>query len=107
MASAGNPNGNSVGSALIGAAIGGIVGSFIGWDSYNKKNDHKVKTSNQPGLPPQVEVFDTSSGDGKTAKLRPAQVRVRYVEDQIKDGTFIPAHFEYEISDQAHWETSK
>lgn len=55
----------------------------------------------------QLEIFGDASDSGKKPTLRPAKVRVKHVDDQIKDGIFIPAHLEYEISEPARWENSK
>lgn len=55
----------------------------------------------------QLEIFGDASDSGKKPTLRPAKVRVKHVDDQIKDGVFIPAHLEYEISEPARWENSK
>lgn len=91
---------------LPGAAIGTLLGGLIAWDAYKKKEaKDKVKSPEIP--PPPVEFSGSSNSSGNTPKLRPAQVRVRYVEDQVKDGTFIPAHFEYEIAEPAKWENGK
>lgn len=54
-----------------------------------------------------LEIFGDASDSGKKPTLRPAKVRVKHVDDQIKDGIFIPAHLEYEISEPARWENSK
>lgn len=55
----------------------------------------------------QLEIFGDASDSGKKPTLKPAKVRVKHVDDQIKDGIFIPAHLEYEISEPARWENSK
>ncbi len=91
---------------LPGAAIGTLIGGLIAWDAFKKKDaKDKMKTPEAP--PPPVEFSGNNSTSGNTPKLRPAQVRVRYVEDQVKDGTFVPAHFEYEIAEPARWENGK
>jgi hypothetical protein len=92
--------------ALIGAVALGALGAVIGYQSYKdavKKEQTKQLEMNASHL----DMFGTASSEQAKPNLRPAQVRVRYVEDQIKDGTFIPAHFEYEISEPAHWQRSK
>ena len=55
----------------------------------------------------QLEIFGDASDSEKKPTLRPAKVRVKHVDDQIKDGVFIPAHLEYEIFEPARWENSK
>lgn len=92
--------------ALVGAGIGGLLGSLIGHESYKsqaKKDEAKALSADAARL----EIFGGTNEKTKRPTLKPALVKVRYVEDQIKDGTFIPAHFEYEISEPAKWERSK
>lgn len=92
--------------AIVGAALGGLVGALIGHES------HKTKVKKE-GLEwfdansARIEVLGAGNANGQGPRLKPARVRVRYVEDQVKDGVFIPAHFEYEIVDQVQWERSK
>ena len=98
---AGNENG-----AAVGAAIGALAGGLLGYAGYKEKK--KKELAAQAAAPPgQFDMFTPANANSNRPKLRPALVRVRYVEDQVKDGTFIPAHFEYEISEPAHWEGSK
>lgn len=88
---------------LVGAAAGGALGALIGSEAH--KDQEKKKTLSSPIYgAPNMEMFGSGNEKEKGPKLRPAQVRVRYVEDQVKDGVFIPAHFEYEISEPARWE---
>jgi hypothetical protein len=92
--------------ALIGAIVGGLFGAVIGYKSFKDKERKEAQARaelNSGG----AEMFGGANSSGNRATLKPAQVKVRYVEDQIKDGTFVPAHLEYEISDPAHWERSK
>lgn len=91
---------------LLGAGFGGVIGGLIGHESYKeqeKKDALKGLEGNSPGL----EIYGNGSSGDKRPTLRPAQVKVHYVEDQVKDGTFVPAHFEYEIAEPARWEKSK
>ena len=56
------------------------------------------------GALPQVEIYGNGKDGGKTPTLKPPKIRIRHVDDQIKDGVFIPAHLEYEITEQVRWE---
>lgn len=106
LAGQGSSPGMRTQSAIIGLGIGGLLGVLIGHESYKpeaKKDDAQGFDANAAHL----EMFGAAPNNDKRPTLKPAQVKVHYVEDQIKDGTFIPAHFEYLISDPAHWENSK
>lgn len=71
----------------------------VGCSHFGKSQAEKIKNSL-----PQVEVYGNSQATGKTPTLKPPKIRVRHVDDQIKDGVFIPAHLEYEILEQVRWE---
>ena len=88
--------------ALIGAGLGGLIG-YAGYKDKLKKSQSVPE--NFQAAP--FAVGSASGTQGSRPRLKPAQVKVKFVEDQIKDGTFIPAHFEYEISEPAKWEGSK
>lgn len=91
---------------LVGAAAGGALGALIGNQSYKDQEKKKLQSGLTYGAP-NLEMFGSGNDKDKGPKLRPAQVRVRYVEDQVKDGVFVPAHFEYEIAEPARWEKGK
>ena len=91
---------------LIGAIAGGLFGALIGYQSFKDKQKKEALAHSELNLSDSA-MFGGANSSGNRPTLKPAQVKVRYVEDQIKDGTFVPAHFEYEISDPAHWERSK
>ena len=91
---------------LIGVGIGAVLGGLIGHNAY-KEQEKKAQARNSNFTTDGFEMRGTGSANGKTPTLKPAQVKVRYVEDQIKDSVFIPAHFEYEISEPARWQEGK
>lgn len=91
---------------LVGAAAGGALGALIGNQSYKDQEKKKLQSGVTYGGP-SLEMFGSGNDKDKGPKLRPAQVRVRYIEDQVKDGVFVPAHFEYEIAEPARWEKGK
>jgi len=106
LASQHSPPGDRTTGVLLGAGFGGVIGGLIGHESYKeqeKRDALKGFEGNSPGL----EIYGNGSSGDKRPTLRPAQVKVHYVEDQVKDGTFVPAHFEYEIAEPARWEKSK
>ena len=67
---------------------------------FNRKKDLEVGST-------QFEVQGNGQDADQSTRLRPARIRIKHVDDQVKDGLFIPAHLEYEISDPARWEGSK
>jgi hypothetical protein len=91
---------------LVGATAGGALGALLGNQSYKEQEKKRLQSGVTYGAP-NLEMFGSGNDKGKGPKLKPAQVRVRYVEDQVKDGVFVPAHFEYEIAKPAHWEKGK
>ncbi len=93
-------------SMAIGLGAGALIGGFIGNSAYKKKVKD-AETQKLEGNTEGLQMFGTANDMGKAPTLKPAQVKVRYVEDQIKDGTFVPAHFEYEIAEPARWENQK
>lgn len=91
---------------LIGAGFGGVLGALIGHESY-KEQQKKDALAGFDGTSPNMEIFGNGGEKDKRPTLKPAQVKVRFIEDQVKDGIFVPAHFEYEIAEPARWEKSK
>ena len=92
--------------AAVGALIGAGLGGLIGYAGYKGKLTKSQNVPENFQAAPFV-VGSTAGSQGSRPRLKPAQVKVKFVEDQIKDGTFIPAHFEYEIAEPAKWEGSK
>lgn len=91
---------------IIGASLGGLLGGLIGHDSAKPNKDQRAFEKINSGST-QVEVFGNSGTLGKKPTLKPAQIKIKHVDDQIKDGVFIPAHLEYQISEPARWEDDK
>lgn len=92
--------------AMVGAVIGGLLGGLIGYSGYNEKQKKDLALRENVSQP-RFDMFSAADKNEIRPKLKPAEVRVRYVEDQVKDGTFIPAHLEYEISEPARWDGAK
>lgn len=106
LVSSGGRDSEKAQGALIGVVVGGLVGALIGHESY-KEQLKKEQTQSFDVNSARLEMFGSATDKDKEPTLKPAQVKVHYVEDQIKEGTFVPAHFEYLISEPAHWEGSK
>lgn len=65
----------------------------------NRKTDEKVLMGST-----QVDVSSDPKSQSKRPRLKPPKIRIRHVDDQVKDGVFIPAHLEYEIQENSRWE---
>lgn len=102
IGSASNGSQGAAVGALIGAGIGGLIG-YAGYKDKLKKSQNAPDSFQAAPF----AVGSASGAQGSRPRLKPSQVKVKFVEDQIKDGTFIPAHFEYEIAEPAKWEGSK
>ncbi len=105
MATNGDPDQRPQG-IVIGASLGGLLGGLIGHESAKPNKDQRAFEKINSGST-QVEVFGNSGTLGKKPTLKPAQVKIKHIDDQIKDGVFIPAHLEYQISEPARWEEDK
>jgi hypothetical protein len=91
---------------MVGAVIGGLLGGLIGYSGYDQKQKKEQAARDNAGQA-RFDMFSAADPNANRPKLKPAEVRVRYIEDQVKDGTFIPAHLEYEISEPARWDGAK
>jgi hypothetical protein len=107
LANQNDPPGKRTQGALIGAGLGGLFGALMGHGAYKEQQKKAQADMFDVNSGPGLEVFGSAGENGNRPILKPARVRVRYVEDQIKDGTFVPAHFEYEIVEPARFEKSK
>ncbi len=73
--------------------------TVLGCSHLSNKDSDKITS-----IMPELEVYGKTSAGGKKPTLRPPKIKIRHVDDQIKDGVFIPAHLEYEIQENARWE---
>ena len=79
--------------------IGSIVFMQMGCTTMTRKTDEKVLMGST-----QIDVSSDPKSQSKKPRLKPPKIRIRHVDDQVKDGVFIPAHLEYEIQENARWE---
>ena len=87
----------------IGTGIGAFTGAIIGQQSH-KHIDQRAKKLGKVG-PTQLHALpSTTSMSRKPLRLKPARVKVRFVDDQVSGKTKIPAHFEYDIVEEAKWQ---
>lgn len=98
------PNGRGrIKNAYVGAAAGAVLGGAAGYllhETTAARESAAFEKGKSEGLMRSAQ----ASGSGQPPNLVPAKVEVRFVDDQVKGNTFIPAHFEYVILEQAHWD---
>lgn len=90
-------------NAYIGAAAGAVIGGASGYllhETVAAKESAAFETGKSDGINRSAKAFT----NGQPPNLIPPKVEVRFVDDQVKGNTFIPAHFEYVILEQARWE---
>ena len=87
---------------LIGTAVGSVIGAVAGYQSHKYLKKRKKKSFRE-GRKKNTSSTHSQIATGHS-KLKPAKIRVRFVDDQVKGKTKIPAHFEYDIVEEAKWE---
>jgi outer membrane lipoprotein SlyB len=89
-------------NAYVGAAAGAVLGGAAGYlihDSMEARESAAFEKGKSEGLTKLSQV----SSNGNPPNLIPPKVEVRFVDDQVKGNSFIPAHFEYIILEPARW----
>lgn len=89
-------------NAYVGAAAGAVLGGAAGYlihDSMEARDSAAFEKGKSEGLTKLSQV----SSNGNPPNLIPPKVEVRFVDDQVKGNSFIPAHFEYIILEPARW----
>ena len=79
--------------------ISALAQITLGCTHLEKAKNEKVQIGST-----QLDLSSNPKGSSKQPRLKPAKVTIRHVDDQVKDGVFIPAHLEYEISEPSRWE---
>lgn len=89
-------------NAYVGAAAGAVLGGAAGLLVHNT-NESKEAAAREKARSDGMLRAVQSGDAGTPPNLVPAKVEVRFVEDQVKGNTFVPAHFEYVILEPARW----
>lgn len=98
------PNGRGrIKNAYVGAAAGAVLGGAAGYLLHETTEAHE-SAAFEKGKSEGLSRSAQAGGNGQPPNLVPAKVEVRFVDDQVKGNTFIPAHFEYVIQEAAHWD---
>jgi hypothetical protein len=99
----GGPSGrNRIRNVFIGATAGSLLGAGAGYlaqDLIEKREQDAFDKGKKEGQRPTT----TYGGEPGQPVLIPPRVEARYVEDQVRGNTFVPAHFEYQIVEPARW----
>jgi hypothetical protein len=89
-------------NVIIGGALGGLLGAGTGYVA-NELADKSNKEAYEKGkLDAQKGPGNYTPGTGKPV-LIPPRVESRFVDDQVRGTTFVPAHVEYQITEPARW----
>ena len=87
---------------LLGTAFGAFAGALLGQQSH-RYIDKKAKVAS-PEVPNLGGRSSLRVMSKKPVRLKPAKIKVRFVDDQVFGKTKVPAHFEYDILEEARWE---
>jgi hypothetical protein len=102
LASPGRNGQNRARNVIVGGALGGLLGAGTGYvanelsDKSNKEAYDKGKQDAQKGT------GNYAPASGKPV-LIPPRVESRFIDDQVRGNTFVPAHVEYQIVEPARW----
>lgn len=89
-------------NAYIGAAAGAVLGGGAGY-LLHETIEAKETAALEKGKAEGAMRAAQAASNGNPPNLIPAKVEVRFVDDQTKGNTFVPAHFEYVILEPARW----
>ncbi len=90
-------------NVIIGGALGTILGAGTGYVAHDlvEKNEREAFDRGKETL--QKQPITNVTG-GKQPTLIPPHVETRFVDDQVRGNIFVPAHVEYQISENARWQ---
>jgi hypothetical protein len=89
-------------NAYVGAAAGAILGGAGGY-LIHETMEAKEQASYEKGKADGRTALVNSGSGSNPPNLIPPRVEVRFVDDQTKGNTYVPAHFEYVIVEPAKW----
>lgn len=97
------PNGRGrIKNAYIGAAAGAVLGGAAGY-LLHETTEARESAAFEKGKSDGLVRAAQANSNGQPPNLIPPKVEVRFVDDQVKGNTFVPAHFEYLILEPARW----
>ena len=108
LADPGQGGSNRFRNVMIGTAIGGALGAGTGLLIDSGTKDEKKSSYEKGKRDAAQEISAHPQGpSGAQPMLVPAKTEARWMPDQVHGSTFVPAHFEYQILENAHWEASQ
>jgi phage tail tape-measure protein len=108
LADPGRGGENRFRNVVIGTAIGSGVGAGAGFMLGEHVKDER-DAAREDGKRNALKDAQThaASSSGTTPRLIPARTEAHWVPDQIRGNTFVPGHFEYQIIENARWESGQ
>ena len=94
--------GGSAGNIIVGGALGGLLGASAGYIA-NDLSDKSNKEAFDRGKEASNQRASSYLGSPGQPTLVPPRIETRFVDDQVRGNTFVPAHVEYIITSPARW----
>lgn len=98
-----SPHSDRIKSVLIGTVGGLAVGSVAGHIVHQQSSRSKEDDSSSDPVPAPSGGHMPSTTQSGSPTLLPARTEAFFVDDQVRNNVFIPAHFEYRIVEPARW----
>ena len=89
-------------NVFIGAAAGSLIGAGTGYFAHDAI-EGREKDAYSKGKKDAESSQPAASGQSGAPVLLPPRVEARFVDEQVRGTTFVPAHFEYIIVEPARW----
>jgi hypothetical protein len=89
-------------NVFIGAAAGSLIGAGTGYFAHDMI-EGREKDAYEKGKKEGEKTQASSGNQAGAPVLLPPRVEARFVDEQVRGNTFVPAHFEYIIVEQARW----
>ena len=95
-------SGGSAGNIIVGGALGGLLGGGAGYIA-NDLSEKSNREAYEKGKEDSQKRSSSYVGNPGEPTLIPPRIETRFVDDQVRGNTFIPAHVEYIITSPARW----
>ena len=94
-------------NVVIGTAAGSATGAAAGFMVDRSAKDDRETAYAQGSKDGKKEISDQAAYSGSGPRLLPAKTEAKWVPDQVRGNVFVPGHFEYVISETAHWSVDR